>query len=136
MNFELFGSAHLYYIYIMALSWVLVPFLSRRYLSESGQKKIALCLAISVLGIEIIDDIYRVFDSSVGWDVRTDLPLHMCGFSVFATSWALLKRDQLIFELCYFWGLGGAIQAILTPDTTGFHSHFYLFTFMISHGLI
>ena len=120
----------------MALSWVLVPFLSRKYLNHKTQKSVALFLAISIIGIEIIDDIYRVFDTSVGWNIKTDLPLHMCGFSVFATSWALLKRDQIIFELCYFWGIGGAIQAILTPDTTGFHGPFYLFTFMVSHGLI
>ena len=136
MNFELYGFEHMTYICFMALSWLLVPLLSKNFLSHKNQISVAIFLVISVIGIEIIDDIYRVFDSSVGWDIKTDLPLHMCGFSVFATSWALLKRDQIIFELCYFWGLGGAIQAILTPDMTGFHSPFYLFTFMVSHGLI
>ena len=136
MSFELYGSEHMAYIYIMALSWILVPFLSRKFLSNKNQRSVAICLVISVIGIEIIDDIYRVFDSSVGWDIKTDLPLHMCGFSVFATSWALLKRDQIIFELCYFWGLGGALQAILTPDSTNILDHFYLFSFMASHGLI
>ena len=136
MSFELYGSEHMAYIYIMVLSWVLVPFLSRKFLSNKNQRTVAIFLVISIIGIEIVDDIYRLFDSNVGWDIKTDLPLHMCGFSVFATSWALLKRDQIIFELCYFWGLGGAVQAILTPDPTGFHGPFYLFTFMVSHGLI
>tara|TARA_B100001250_G_scaffold184055_1_gene158368 strand:- start:179 stop:865 length:687 start_codon:yes stop_codon:yes gene_type:complete len=136
MDFELYGFKHMVYIYTMALSCVVVPFISNKFLSSPNQRFVAIFLVISIIGVEIIDDIYRVFDSSVGWDIKTDLPLHMCGFSVFATSWALLKRDQIIFELCYFWGLGGAIQAILTPDTTGFHGPFYLFTFMVSHGLI
>ena len=136
MSFELYGFEHMAYIYIMALSWIVVPFLSNRFLSYENQRVVAICLVVSIIGIEIIDDIYRVFDSLVGWDIKTDLPLHMCGFSVFATSWALLKRNQIIFELCYFWGFGGAIQAILTPDMTGFHGSFYLFTFMVSHGLI
>ena len=136
MDFQLYGSEHMAYIYIMALSWILVPLISRKYLNHQSKRNVAILLAAFIIGIEIIDDIYRVFDADVGWNIKTDLPLHMCGFSVFATSWALLKRSQIIFELCYFWGLGGALQAILTPDTTGFHGPFYLFTFMASHGLI
>ena len=136
MNFELYGAEHMAYIYAMALFWIMVPLLSSRFLSYESQRFVAILLVIAIIGIEIIDDIYRVFDSTVGWNIKTDLPLHMCGFSVFATSWALLKRNQIIFELCYFWGFGGAIQAILTPDMTGFYGPFYLFTFMVSHGLI
>ena len=95
----------------------------------------ALILVISIIGVEIVDDIYRVFDSR-GWFISSDLPLHMCGFSVFATSWALITKDQRAFELSYFWGFGGALQAILTPDPTSIENHFYLFSFMVSHGLI
>ena len=136
MDFELYGADHMAYIYAMVFFWIALPLFSRKYLNHQSQRYIAIFLAIFIIGIEIIDDIYRVFDKSVGWNIKTDLPLHMCGFSVFATSYALLKRNQLVFELCYFWGLGGALQAILTPDTTGFHGPFYLFTFMVSHGLI
>ena len=136
MDFQLYGPEHMAYICIMTQSWILVPLLSRKYLNHQSKRNVAVLLVIFIIGIEVVDDIYRVFDAAVGWNIKTDLPLHMCGFSVFATSWALLNRSQIIFELCYFWGLGGAIQAILTPDTTGFHGPFYLFTFMASHGLI
>ena len=119
----------------MAASWVVVPFISQKYLDSNWKRKVALCLVISIIGVEIVDDIYRVFDAK-GWFIGSDLPLHMCGFSVFATSWALLTKDQRAFELSYFWGFGGALQAILTPDPTSILNHFYLFSFMVSHGLI
>ena len=90
MNFDLYGFEHMVYIYIMALCCVLVPLISNKFLSNTHQKSVAIFLVVSIIGIEIIDDIYRIFDSSVGWDIKTDLPLHMCGFSVFATSWACL----------------------------------------------
>ena len=121
--FQPWNADHKIYILAMLCSWVLVPFVSRKYLDKNWQTRVALCLVISILGVEIIDDIYRVFDSK-GWFASSDLPLHMCGFSVFTTSWALLTKDQLIFELSYFWGLGGAIQAILTPDPSGILNHF------------
>jgi hypothetical integral membrane protein (TIGR02206 family) len=45
--------------------------------------------------------------------------------------------SYLIFELAYFLGVGGALQALLTPDAGvyGFQ-HFYLVQFFISHGSI
>ena len=119
----------------MAASWVIVPYISQKYLDSNWKSKLALFLVISIIGVEIIDDIYRVFDSR-GWFISSDLPLHMCGFSVFATSYALLTKNQRVFELSYFWGFGGALQAILTPDPTSIVNHFYLFSFMVSHGLI
>ena len=60
----------------------------------------------------------------------------MCGLSLYLGAYTLYKRYQLGFELCYFWGIGGALQAILTPDPTDFTNNYYLFTFMLSHGLI
>jgi len=49
----------------------------------------------------------------------------------------LIKYDQSLFEIIYFWGLGGATQALLTPDisTYGF-PHFRFFQVFLSHGLI
>jgi len=133
--FQPWNADHKLYIFIMAASWVIVPFISQKYLDSTWKRKVALLLVISIIGVEIVDDIYRVFDSR-GWFISSDLPLHMCGFSVFATSWALITKDQRAFELSYFWGFGGALQAILTPDPTSIENHFYLFSFMVSHGLI
>jgi hypothetical integral membrane protein (TIGR02206 family) len=49
----------------------------------------------------------------------------------------MVKYNQTIFELLYFWGLGAATQAILTPDlgVYGF-PHFRFFQIFFSHGLI
>ena len=49
----------------------------------------------------------------------------------------LITKSYAIFELAYFMGIGGALQALLTPDagTYGFQ-HFYLNQFFIAHGSI
>jgi len=36
--------------------------------------------------------------------------------SVYLTAWALITRSPRVYEVVYFWGLGGTIQALLTPD--------------------
>ena len=94
----------------MALSWALVPFIGRKYLDKVGHRNLAIVLAVLILGVEIVDDFYRLFDPQMGWSISRDLPLHMCGLSVIGTSWALIKKDQLTFELCYFCKLLSAVD--------------------------
>ena len=88
MTFQAFGPAHLNYIYIMVLSCILIPFITRKYLDSSSQRNFAIFLVVSIIGIEVIDDLYRIFEKNPDmiWSATRDLPLHMCGFSVFATS--------------------------------------------------
>ena len=61
----------------------------------------------------------------------------MCGISVFISCYALYTKNQAAFELSFFWGLAGALQAVLTPDPTRFHFG-YISTFwsFLSHGII
>lgn len=77
------------------------------------------------------------------WTVRESLPLHLCDLAVIAAALALLGAGhgrrpsvgwpqrpagaanprtarlslwQRLYELAYFWGLGGTVQAVVTPD--------------------
>ena len=43
------------------------------------------------------------------------LPMHLCDWALGITIAALLMRRQLCFELAYFWGLAGTVQALITP---------------------
>jgi hypothetical integral membrane protein (TIGR02206 family) len=71
------------------------------------------------------------------WTVQTMLPLHLCSVFVFLSAYMLVKRSYPIYEFAYFLGIGGAMQAILTPDL-GIYAfpHFRYFQVFISHGLI
>ncbi|MDQ0255100.1 putative integral membrane protein (TIGR02206 family) [Evansella vedderi] len=67
------------------------------------------------------------------WDIRYNLPLHLCTISLFLSAYMLLTKNYRIFEVLYFFGLGGAIQAMLTPDLTYTFPHFRFFHFFIAH---
>lgn len=43
---------------------------------------------------------------------------------------------QRLFELAYFWGLGGTSQALLTPDVVGHWPMFTCVRFFVEHGAI
>lgn len=59
--------------------------------------------------------------------------------SIFCASIALpmvVRRSYSGYEIAYFWGLGGTLQAVLTPDLQhGFPSLVYV-NFFLGHGLV
>jgi len=76
-----------------------------------------------------------------GWSHSVSLMLQMCGLTIELVPICLFMSDgprrRHLADVLYFWGLGGAAQAILTPDigASGFPSYRY-FSFFISHGMI
>ncbi len=86
--------------------------------------------------------IYQAYWFSIGgWSVSSALMFQMCGLSIMLLPVMLLsdsqKTRQILFDILYFWGIGGALQALIAPDigTSGFPAFKY-FSFFISHGLI
>ncbi len=49
---------------------------------------------------------------------RYMLPMQLCDWAAFATLAALVKRKPMAFELSYFWGIAGTMQALFTPAVT------------------
>jgi hypothetical integral membrane protein (TIGR02206 family) len=71
------------------------------------------------------------------WSLAVTLPLQMCDLSLFLTIAVLLTKKQLLSELLYYWGLGGATQAMLTPSIGPYtFPHFVYYQFFISHWAI
>jgi hypothetical integral membrane protein (TIGR02206 family) len=76
-----------------------------------------------------------------GWSAATALMLQMCGLSILLLPVMLFSESprfrQFLFDLLYFWGIGGALQALIAPDigASGFPAYRY-FSFFLSHGLI
>jgi len=53
------------------------------------------------------------------------MPMQLCDWAMFAVIAALVTRRRGVYELAYFWGLAGTLQAILTPNLRdGFPSAF------------
>ena len=114
---------------------VLVLFIGSKVLDSQQRRMMVIVLITLSLGQEIIDDILRW---NVGvWRIANDLPLHMCGFSLITSTYALHTRNQTAFELSYFWGFAGALQGMLTPDPARWpYGEISIFWSFMSHGII
>ena len=65
------------------------------------------------------------------------LPMQLCDWTMIAVVVALLKEDRKRWlEVAYFWGIGGSLQAIFTPNLQFGFPDFRFFTFFLDHGAI
>jgi hypothetical integral membrane protein (TIGR02206 family) len=62
------------------------------------------------------------------------LPFQLCDWVIFACAAALLWRHQLAYELAWFWGLSGTLQAVLTPDLVEDFPGVHFLTFQLLHA--
>jgi hypothetical integral membrane protein (TIGR02206 family) len=107
--------------------------LSRRF------SVVTVVLACAVWANELT---YQLYWFSVGgWSVSTALMIQMCGLSILFLPVMFFTENettrQAMFDILWFWGLGGAVQALIAPDigANGFPAFRY-FSFFVSHGLI
>jgi hypothetical integral membrane protein (TIGR02206 family) len=70
-----------------------------------------------------------------GFDLRYTLPMQLCDWALIATVVALTLRRQMCFELAYFWGLAGTVQALITPAVDA-STTWHILAFFVVHSVI
>jgi len=94
----------------------------------------ALMIAVAIVVTELSWQPYVLANHS--WSVAFSLPVQLCDVGGFVAAAALVWRQLLLVEVAYFWGLGGTLQALLTPDL---HDHFPSFPYLqfyATHDLV
>lgn len=132
-RFQTFGSDHIALLLIVAalVTWFINTSACK---PENPKLKIAeRVLAVLLLAhwpLRITIGI--LYETHIGW--KHALPMHLCDWAAIAGGIALLNRNRLAVELCWFWGLGGTLQGLLTPALTYPFPHPFWFTFFLLHG--
>lgn len=131
-DFELFGTTHLTSIYVILAVALALP-LAVRFLLPKATRPVAYLLSALLLVQEGVMIWMRVDAQGISAHL---IPLNMCTLAVYLSAWMLVTQNKRVFEVVYFWGLGGTTQALLTPDIEeGFPALSYLL-FFLWHGAI
>ena len=131
--FQLFGTVHLLTIFTIIIVSIFLP---KFYKDKSeNQKSLMNKIIASIIAAHVIISPYKdLYLLATPYDWRETIPLHMCDLSEIFLIWFLLGGPRILYLCAFFWGLGGASMAILTPDISH-HDLDYIF-FMIGHGMI
>jgi len=130
-EFQPYGLPHLT---VIALTIVL-PFalaaIARRTRSQRLENIIIGVLS-AVLVLNYV--VYLIFIRSRGAvDWRQMLPMQMCDWGMVVVIVAMLTGNQRWFEVAYFWGIGGTLQAVLTPNLRFGFPDWRFISFFTSH---
>jgi hypothetical integral membrane protein (TIGR02206 family) len=128
--FVLFGPAHLSMVALAFLTPIALALAARR--RPALDHPIRLGLAVLLGGGWLLW--YAIFWER-GWlTIQIGLPLNLCDWAEAALILALLTKNQFVYELGYFWGLGGSLQGLITPAIAhGFPDPEFLF-FFVNHA--
>ena len=132
--FALFGPAHLLGLLLIVAAVALVPVIVRRIASASQQRALAKILATVMLLQEFGKIYLRV--AILDLPLAESLPFHLCGAALILTAILLWRQSYRVYEVAYFWAMGGSIPALLTPDLPVDFPHPAFIAFFLGHGLV
>jgi hypothetical integral membrane protein (TIGR02206 family) len=131
-EFQPYGLPHLTVILLTVVLPFVLAALVRRTKSQRLENTIIGVLS-AVLILNYI--VYLVFIRSSGvMDWRQMLPMQMCDWGMFVVIVAMWTGSQRWFEVAYFWGIGGTLQAVLTPNLRFGFPDWRFISFFTSHS--
>jgi hypothetical integral membrane protein (TIGR02206 family) len=129
--FNPFGTQHLAALAVITALCALVAWLARSANSQRRQWLRRL-LGCALLGYTACVYIQQGIAYGLAWDYS--LPLELCNLVLIACLISLFWPNQFTSEIAYFWGLGGVLQATLTPDLGRAFPSWDFMLFFWGHG--
>ncbi len=135
-RFVMFGPSHLAAIAVTLLVPLALAALARwEHPGRRADRIARIALAVLMLTGWSLWFVLSWRQGALGLD--NGLPLNLCDWASIALITALLTRNQVAYELGYFWGLGGTLQGVVTPTIYwDFPDSQFLFFFIQHSGII
>jgi hypothetical integral membrane protein (TIGR02206 family) len=131
-QFQPYGLPHLTVIFLtVALPFVLAGVV-RRIRSLGIERAIVGALSALLIFNYVAYLIFIRSHGVVAWQQM--LPLQLCDWGMVVVIVAMWTGNQRWFEVAYFWGIGGTLQAVLTPNLRFGFPDLRFFSFFTSHS--
>jgi hypothetical integral membrane protein (TIGR02206 family) len=130
--FQPFGLAHLSVIFLT----ITLPFFFAGIVRATKSRPVERAIVILLSAVMILNyAAYLIFIRRAGpvpW--QNTLPLQLCDWGMFVIIVAMWTGSLRWLEVAYFWGIGGTLQAVLTPNLRFGFPDFRFFSFFLSHS--
>lgn len=132
-----FSKVHLITISLILVFWffsILIISVKNRKTGSSDNKAFRITLASLLVFSEAAFTSWHLFTGH--FSLRASLPFQLCDITAFSCAIMLVKEDNFFFQITYFAGISGAMQAIFTPTAIPDFPHFNFLNFFIYHALL
>ena len=129
-----FGPAHLVIIFLTVVLPFALAHLVRMTQSIRLERFIALSLgALLLLNYGCAVFFVRRFHATTWVE---SLPFQLCDWAMFVIIIAMWTERRRWFEVAYFWGIGGTLQALITPNLRYGFPDLRFVSFFVAHCAI
>jgi len=134
-EFHEFGFAHL----VVIVLTIGVPLLLALIVHRTKSPQLERSIRFTISALLLINYVAYVF---IARDFGVDhwyklLPLQLCDWAMIVIIGALWSGNRRWLEVAYFWGIGGTLQALITPNLRfGFPDLRFISFFVAHSGII
>lgn len=134
-DFKLFSIAHVITIFLI-LAVIILNYITRNIIKS--RKKVDKCIRVIMVLLMMSAEVssYYWAITSGTFDLGSSLPLTLCGMNVYLAFILLFNKSYVLYELLFFMGLLGSLQAVLTPDVKYNFPHIRYIQFFVTHGCV
>ncbi|EST52668.1 hypothetical protein T458_17060 [Brevibacillus panacihumi W25] len=132
--FRLFSLSHLVVLLLFAAGTWALYFYRRKLRASSMKETMRHTLAATLLLTELAFQFWHVWTQT--WSTAYTLPLQLCSVSLLLCVVMLYSKSYALYEVTFFAGVGGALQAMLTPELFYPFPHFRFLHFFLAHACI
>lgn len=133
--FHAFSLEHLVVIFLTAASPFALAALVKQTKSQALERSIAHGLSALLIGNYVVYLLFIRRWGALPWPAT--LPMQMCDWAMVVIVVTLASGNRRWFEVAYFWGIGGTLQAVLTPNLrVGFPDLRFISFFVAHSGII
>lgn len=130
--FHAYSSSHFVVIFLTAALPIVLALIVHRTKSRVFERSISFAISalliINYVGYLIVARQFGVTD----W--RKMLPMQLCDWAMIVIIVALWTGKRRWLEIAYFWGIGGTLQAIITPNLRFGYPDLRFISFFVAHS--
>ena len=134
-TFATWGTEHIVILILFTLFSILSIWWTKRYCSYNQQRLILNAVAVGVCLLTLLGIGIKVYTGV--FEISKDLPLYLCNLMTLLLPVFTFSLNYKIYEVFYFWIIGGTLHAIITPDLQSVFPDFFCLKYWLTHlGLI
>lgn len=134
MAFEMFSAAHNAGLAAAAVVFIAIIVFRKRMRQPELNRAVRYGMAILLICCEVSLQLSYVLEHN--WRLGS-MPFQLCSLMLLVCAVLLLTNRRKLYDVVFFLGSMGALQALLTPNLDENFPHFRYFHFFIAHiGII
>ena len=129
IEFKEWGIYHFIPLLIIIVGVFLIYYYRKEIRESKNEKYLRYVLGSVGIIAEITLQIWKTSEGNYGLN---DLPIGICAFSMFMSIYIMFTKSFKVYEIAYFWAIGGVVS-ILFPDILYGPDRFRYYQYVIGH---